>query len=149
MWTPDKNSDKMHLCLVHLAVSQIVSEHSSLDKNLTKYIFVLSISWFLNRVWAFFTGQEFDKIYLCVGLLNRVWAMCQRLLQYSHSQHQQWYWENWESQERQIPGKCQLVHTRIYKEGLTERAIILCKLNKSLLENSISVGIHRQKCFFT
>ena len=34
---------------------------------------------------------------------------------------------------------------RIEKEGLTERAIKLCKLNKSLLESSISVGIHRQK----
>ena len=34
---------------------------------------------------------------------------------------------------------------RIEKEGLTERAIILCKLNKSLLESSISVGIQRQK----
>ena len=33
---------------------------------------------------------------------------------------------------------------RIEKEGLTERAIILCNLNKSLLENSMSVGIHRQ-----
>ena len=31
---------------------------------------------------------------------------------------------------------------RIYKEGLTERATILCKLNKSLLESSTSVGIH-------
>ena len=61
-------------------------------------------------LFSFFTGQEFDKIYLCVGLLNRVWAMCQRLLQCSHSQHQQWYWENWESQEKQISGKCQLVH---------------------------------------
>ena len=29
---------------------------------------------------------------------------------------------------------------RIYKEGLTERAIILCKLNKSLLESSKSIG---------
>ena len=34
---------------------------------------------------------------------------------------------------------------RIYKEGWTERAIILRKLNKSLLESSKSVGIHRQK----
>ena len=31
---------------------------------------------------------------------------------------------------------------RIEKEGLTERAIILCKLNNSLLESSVSVGIH-------
>ena len=37
--------------------------------------------------------------------------------------------------------------SRIEKEGLTERANILCKLNKSLLESSISVGIHRQKRF--
>ena len=41
------------------------------------------------------------------------------------------------------------IHTycraRIEEEGLMERAIILCKLNKSLLESSISVGIHRQK----
>ena len=32
---------------------------------------------------------------------------------------------------------------RIEKEGLTERAFILCKLNYSLLESSKSVGIHR------
>ena len=37
---------------------------------------------------------------------------------------------------------------RIEKEGLTERAIILCKLNKSLLESSISVDIHRQKSLY-
>ena len=37
------------------------------------------------------------------------------------------------------------LNPRIEKEGLTEIAIILCKLNKSLLESSISVGIHRQK----
>ena len=30
-----------------------------------------------------------------------------------------------------------------------ERAILLCKLNKSLLESSPSVGIHRQKSLFT
>ena len=90
--------------LIPTGYNTVVFEHR------TKSIFVLSISRFLKCVWAFFTGQEFDKIHLCVGLLNRVWAMCQRLLQYSHSQHQQWYWENWESQERQIPGKCQLVH---------------------------------------
>ena len=36
---------------------------------------------------------------------------------------------------------------RIKKEGLTERAIILCKLNKSLLESFISVGIRRGKKF--
>ena len=30
---------------------------------------------------------------------------------------------------------------RIYKEEQTERAILLCKLNKSMLESSISVGI--------
>ena len=34
---------------------------------------------------------------------------------------------------------------RIYKKGQTERGIILFKLNKSLLESSKSVGIHRQK----
>ena len=34
---------------------------------------------------------------------------------------------------------------RIFKEGLTERAIIPCKLNNSLLESSTSVGIHSQK----
>ena len=39
-------------------------------------------------------------------------------------------------------------YARIYKEGLTERAIILCKLNKSLLEKSMSVGIHRQKSLY-
>ena len=33
----------------------------------------------------------------------------------------------------------------IYKEGLTERVIILCKLNKSLLERSKSVGIIGKK----
>ena len=38
---------------------------------------------------------------------------------------------------------------RIYKEGWTERAIILCKLNKSLLESSISVGIIRQKSLYS
>ena len=32
--------------------------------------------------------------------------------------------------------KVLLPNPRIYKEGLTERAIILCKLNKSLLEGS-------------
>ena len=37
---------------------------------------------------------------------------------------------------------------RIEKEGLTERAIILDKLNKSLLESSISVGIYRQKSLY-
>ena len=41
------------------------------------------------------------------------------------------------------------VKPRIYKEGWTERAIILCKLNKSLLESSLSAGIHRQKSLFT
>ena len=34
---------------------------------------------------------------------------------------------------------------RIYKEGLMERAVILCKLNKSPSESSTSVGIHRKK----
>ena len=38
---------------------------------------------------------------------------------------------------------------RIGKEGLTERAIILYKLNKSLLESSTSVGIHKQKSFYS
>ena len=33
---------------------------------------------------------------------------------------------------------------RIYKGGWTERAFILCKFNKSQLESSKSVGIHRQ-----
>ena len=37
---------------------------------------------------------------------------------------------------------------RIEKEGLTEKAIILCKLNKSLLESSLSVGIHWQKSLY-
>ena len=32
-----------------------------------------------------------------------------------------------------------LLDTRIYKEGLTERAIILCKLNKSLLERTFEL----------
>ena len=32
--------------------------------------------------------------------------------------------------------------SRIEKEGLTKRAIILCEFNKSLLEISISVGIY-------
>ena len=40
------------------------------------------------------------------------------------------------------------LNSRIYKEGLTERDIILCKLNRSLLESSLSVGIHRQKSVF-
>ena len=31
------------------------------------------------------------------------------------------------------------------REGWTETAIIVCKLNKSLQQSSISVGIHRQK----
>ena len=35
---------------------------------------------------------------------------------------------------------------RIHKEGLTD---LLCKLNKSLLESSISVGIHRQKSLYS
>ena len=38
---------------------------------------------------------------------------------------------------------------RIYKEGLTERVFILCKLNKSLLESSTSDGIHRQKSLYS
>ena len=38
---------------------------------------------------------------------------------------------------------------RIYKEGKTERAIILCKPNKSLLESSKSVGIHRKKSLYS
>ena len=37
----------------------------------------------------------------------------------------------------------------IYKEGQTERAIILCKLDKSLLKISPSVGIYRQTSLFT
>ena len=37
---------------------------------------------------------------------------------------------------------------RIEKEGSTERAIILYKLNKSLLEISIFVGIHKQKSLY-
>jgi len=40
-------------------------------------------------------------------------------------------------------------NARIYKEGLTESAILLCKLNKSLLESSTSVGIHRQKSLYS
>ena len=40
--------------------------------------------------------------------------------------------------------KFKYAEARIYKEGLTERAIILCKLNKSLLESSTSVG--KQVC---
>ena len=39
-----------------------------------------------------------------------------------------------------------LVISRIYKEGLTERAIILCKLNKSLLESSTSMYIGKKVC---
>ena len=31
------------------------------------------------------------------------------------------------------------------KKGLTDAAIMLCKLNKSLEQSSIKVGIHRQK----
>ena len=31
------------------------------------------------------------------------------------------------------------------REGWTDAAIMLCKLNKSLLQSSIKVGIHRQK----
>ena len=38
---------------------------------------------------------------------------------------------------------------RIYKEGWTERAKILCKLDKSLLESSKSVGIDRQKSLYS
>ena len=38
---------------------------------------------------------------------------------------------------------------RIEKDGLTERAIMLCKLNKSLLESSKSVGIHRQNFLYS
>ena len=34
------------------------------------------------------------------------------------------------------------VDAKIYKEGWMERAIVLRKLNKSLLESSKSVGIH-------
>ena len=41
-----------------------------------------------------------------------------------------------------------MLYVFIEKEGLTERAILLCKLNKSLLESSISVGIHRQKSLY-
>ena len=40
------------------------------------------------------------------------------------------------------------VCSRIEKEGLTESVIMLCKLNKSMLESSISVGIHRQKSLY-
>ena len=40
------------------------------------------------------------------------------------------------------------VDARIFKEGWMERAIVLSKLNKSLLESSISVDIHRQKSFY-
>ena len=35
-----------------------------------------------------------------------------------------------------------VTYPRIEKEGLRERAIILCKLNKNLLESSTSVDIH-------
>ena len=31
------------------------------------------------------------------------------------------------------------------REGWTDAAIMLCKLNKSLYQSSIKVGIHRQK----
>ena len=41
------------------------------------------------------------------------------------------------------------IQSRIHKEGLTESAIILCKLNKSLLESSKSVVIHRQKSLYS
>ena len=41
-----------------------------------------------------------------------------------------------------------LEFSRIYKGGWTERAFILCKLNKSQLESSKSVGIHRQKSLY-
>ena len=42
-----------------------------------------------------------------------------------------------------------LEFSRIYKGGWTERAFILCKLNKSQLESSKSVVIHRQKSFYS
>ena len=38
---------------------------------------------------------------------------------------------------------------RIYKEGWTERAIILLKLYKSLLESSKSVCLHKQKSLYS
>ena len=47
--------------------------------------------------------------------------------------------------------KPDIVHdmeARIEKEGLTERAIILCKFNKSLLESSISVGKKKKKSLY-
>ena len=40
----------------------------------------------------------------------------------------------------QLPKYFRYIISRIEKEGLTERAIILCKLNKSLLESSTSVA---------
>ena len=41
------------------------------------------------------------------------------------------------------------VDARIFKEGWMERAIVLRKLNKSLLESSKSVGIHRQNFLYS
>ena len=46
-------------------------------------------------------------------------------------------------------GTVYILGPRINKEGLTERVIILCKLNKSLLKSSKSVGIHRQKSLYS
>ena len=39
--------------------------------------------------------------------------------------------------------------SRIYKEGLTKRPIILCKLKNSLSESSTSVGIHTQTILYS
>jgi hypothetical protein len=50
--------------------------------------------------------------------------------------------------ELEIQNSIHNIIPRIEKEGLMERAIILCKLNKSLLKSSISVGIHRQKSLY-
>ena len=71
---------------------------------------------------------------------------------------EKWWWKN-EISVGYAWGKRTQLHTfafwdlslypRIYEKGWTERAIILCKLHKSLLESSKSVGIHRQKSFYS
>ena len=131
-----QKSDKTYLCFFHFAVSQScrsilhwtriwqnislfcssrnfsnVSEHSLLDKNLTKYIFVQVFS---------IVSEQCARDYFSIATAN-INSGIGKI-------------------ENRKKGKFQVsanwFTARIYKEGWTERAIILCKLNKSLLKSS-------------
>ena len=89
----------------------------------------------------------------CETFVNIICIFINFLLEYTKSlvNTKSFYanFTNTHFQKIPIPYLTRTMKPRIYKEGLTERAIILCKLNKSLLESSKSVGIHRQNSLYS